>query len=293
MKLKQLINNFLKYLEFEKNVSGKTLENYWFWLNRFLSFSWNIDPIKINNFLLLDYRKYLSKKQIKIKTINYHMVCLRSFVKFLIKNDIKTISPEKIEISKTHPRMIDFLNEEEIEKLLNAPNIFEKNEQKKNRDKLILLILYWSGLRVSELINLKIEDLEKLNNWNQISIVWKWLKLRSIFISERAIKQLNEYKKFLKNNKWYLFKSLSNNSKNWKLTRVTIEKIVREYSKLVWIEKKVTPHTLRHSFATTLLIKWADIRSVQTLLWHSSITTTQIYTHVADKHLQEIHKLIN
>jgi site-specific recombinase XerD len=122
---------------------------------------------------------------------------------------------------------------------LNAPKIFEKNIEKQTRDIWILLILYWSGLRVSELINLRIEDINKLKEWNQISIIWKWLKLRSVFISEKAKKQLDKYQKYIKHDKWYLFTSLSNNSKNRRLSRVSIEKIVKNYSQLIWIKKEL------------------------------------------------------
>ncbi len=291
-KLSNLVESYMAYLKYERNSSLKTLENYSLWLNRFIEFSGDINPKDISPFLVLDYRRSLDKLWLKIKTINYHIVALRAFLKFLAKNDIPAISPEKLELAKTPPRVVNYLSEEEIEKILKAPLQIEKKSLKTLRDEAILLILYWSGLRVSELIWLKKENI-KFDS-KQFWIIWKWSKLRSVFFTENAKIKLLEYLDKKKDNWEYLFSSLSNNrSIDKQLTRVAIENLVKKYAKLCWIEKKVTPHTLRHSFATSLLSKWADIRSVQVLLWHSSITTTQIYTHIADKHLEKIHKLLD
>jgi site-specific recombinase XerD len=171
------------------------------------------------------------------------------------------------------------------------PEKFEKNLLKRYRDLTILHILYGSWLRVSELISLKKSQISFYTN--QITIVWKWRKERAVFMTKKALEFLKKYLDLRNDNSQYIIISLSKNS-FWKsVSRVSIENLVRYYASLAGINKKVTPHTLRHSFATTLLIKWADIRSVQALLWHSSITTTQIYTHISDKYLQKVHSLLD
>ncbi len=289
-KLSQLISDYIDYLQFEKNASTKTIENYSLWLKRFISFAGDISPQEISPLLVLKFRKYLDSLWLKQKTINYHIIALRAFLKFLIKNDISAPNPEKFELSKLPPREISYLTEEEIQKLLEAPKKIEKNEIIKLRNEAILHILYWSWLRVSELINLKIENIKM--NKKQFYVIWKWKKIRSVFMTSLAQQKLKEYIQKANITSWFIFRSFSSNSFWKKLTRVTIENMVKNYAKYVWIDKKVTPHTLRHSFATTLLMKWADIRTVQALLWHSSITTTQIYTHIVDKHLEETHNLL-
>ncbi len=289
-RLSQLIENYINYLEFEKNSSKKTIENYSFWLKRFLEFSGDISSEDISPFLVLNFRKYLSQKELKIQTINCHIVALRALFKFLIKNDIPVISPEKLELAKTPWRNINFLSEEEIKELLEAPQKIKQKKIKRLRDETILNILYWSWLRVSELIELKKKDLkiEKKQFW----VEGKWRKIRSVFITNKAKQILKEYLDCRTDQNEQLIINLSNNKYWSKLTRVAVENIVKDYAKIAGIEKKTTPHTLRHSFATSLLMKWADIRSVQTLLWHSSITTTQIYTHIVDKHLENVHQLL-
>ncbi len=290
LKLSEGIEWFLNYLKYEKNASWKTLENYSHYLKRFYEFTGDISTEEISPFLILKFRKFLSDLNLKVKTINYHITALRAFFKFLLKNDIKVLHPEKIELAKTPPREINFLSEEEIEKILNAPFKFEKNELKKYRDLTILHILYWSGLRVSELINLKLENIKF--DTKQFWVIWKGQKLRAVFMTNKALEYLEKYLNLRKDNNPYVIISLSPNKTNKPISRMAIRNIINHYAKLVWINKKVTPHTLRHSFATTLLRKWADLRTVQLLLWHSSITTTQIYTHVADKYLEETHKLL-
>jgi integrase/recombinase XerD len=174
---------------------------------------------------------------------------------------------------------------------LEAPTKYEKNPLKILRDKAILATLYWTGLRVTELITLKIPDI-KLGE-NQFSVIGKWSKLRSVFLTQDAKEKLKRYILSRGDDSEYLFISLSWNSYGDPLSRNSVEWLVRTYAKLVWINEKVTPHTLRHSFATSLLRRGADIRSVQALLGHSSIQTTQIYTHVDDKYLQKVHDLLD
>ena len=289
--VESLLEKFLFYLEYEKNTSQKTLENYSLWLNRFVSYIWNVDVRDINSMMVLDYRMYLNQLWLSKKTINYHVVALRSFFKFCIKNDIDCIAPTKLELAKMPTREVNFLTEEEVQDILQAPLQYENNEIKRARDYAILNVLYSTWLRVSELISLK---KSQLDTWsNQFSVMWKWSKIRAIFLTDTAKSALDQYLSLRTDDSEFLFVSLSSNS-TWKpLSRNSVEALVKYYKDLVWIKKKVTPHVLRHSFATSLLKKWADLRAVQALLWHSSITTTQIYTHVDDKYLQNVHKLLD
>jgi len=292
--IQEYINLFMEYLDLEKNYSQLTISSYKLWLHRFNDYIWavvwknNIEEIEAMD--ITKFRSFLNSEWLSKKTMNYHIIALRSFLKFLQKNNIKTLPIEQLELSKLDPRHVNFLEKEEVEKILLMPEKFEKNEFKKYRDLVILNILYWSWLRVSELISLKINQISFKNN--QLTIVGKWRKERAVFITKIAYEYIKKYLSIRPIESDYLIVSLSKNSL-WKpISRVAIENIVRDYSSLAWISKKVTPHTLRHSFATSLLMKWADIRSVQALLWHSSITTTQIYTHVSDKYLQQVHSLI-
>lgn len=291
LSIDSLIEKFLYYLEYEKNNSPKTLENYSLWLNRFVNYVWDINVIDIKAMHVLDYRMYLNSLGLWKKTINYHIVAIRSFFKFCLKNDINCMSPEKLELSKIPNREINYLLEDEVQKIMDAPLSVEKNDLKRKRDMAILWMLYGTWLRVSELVSIKRSQIN--SDSKQFSVVWKWSKIRAIFMTSKARESLVEYLKARSDDSDYLFISLSGNSFGNALSRNSIEDIVRKYKDLAWIKKKVTPHTLRHSFATTLIKKWADIRAVQTLLGHASITTTQIYTHVDDKYLKGVHDLLD
>jgi len=298
LSIESLIEKFLYYLEYEKNNSPKTLENYSLWLNRFVNYIWDINVTDIKAMHVLDYRMYLNGLGLWKKTINYHIVAIRSFFKFCLKNDIDCMSPEKLELSKIPNREINYLLEDEVQKIMEAPLNSEKLKVKSEKDTLkikrdvaILWMLYGTWLRVSELVSIKRSQIN--SDSKQFSVVWKWSKIRAIFMTSKAREALVEYLKARTDDSDYLFISLSGNSFGNALSRNSIEDIVRKYKDLAWIKKKVTPHTLRHSFATTLLRKWADIRAVQTLLGHASITTTQIYTHVDDKYLKEVHDLLD
>lgn len=289
--LTNLIDKYIYYLTYEKNVSKKTLENYTLRLNRLVEYLGDINIEKLNRMQVLDFRMELNRLWLSTKTINYHIVAIRAFLKFLLKNDIDCMSPDKLELAKTPPREVHYLDEEDIQKILKAPGkLPTKNIEKQTRDIAILYMLYGTGLRVSELIKLKKSDI-KIDS-NQFSVIGKWSKLRSIFATKIAREKLQAYLKQRSDVSPYLFTTVSVNGLGEHLSRNTIEEIVRKYAKLAGITKKVTPHTLRHSFATSLIKKWADIRAVQTLLGHASITTTQIYTHVDDKHLKQVHDLL-
>ena len=291
MKMSSLLDMFLDYLEYTKNSSIRTITNYNLWIKRSIDILWNpkIQDLKPQDILQL--RVVLKDLNLSNKTINYHIIALRSFLKFLLKNDIDCMSPEKLELAKIPQREVNFLLEEEVEKILEAPSIYCKDPLQVARDELMLHVLYGTWLRVSELISLK---KDQIFLWEkQFSVRGKWSKVRSVFLTSKAADKLSRYLKMRVDNYPSLFISLSVNSYWKQISRNSVEALVRDYAKKVWITKKVTPHTLRHSFATTLLKKWADIRSVQTLLWHSSITTTQIYTHVDDRFLKQVHDLLD
>ena len=285
------LERFINYLQYTKNASPKTIENYSLRVNRFIEYIWDVDASEIKMMHIQDFRTYLVKQGLSPKTVNYHAVWLRSFFKFMLRNDVETLSPEKIDLAKIPPRRVSYLSENQVQDILDAPWIFEKNPLKIMRDKAILATLYGTGLRVTELITLKTKDI-KLSE-SQFSVIWKGSKLRSVFLTKDAKEKLKKYILSRADDSEYLFISLSWNSYGEPLSRNSIESLVKKYAELVWITEKVTPHTLRHSFATSLLRRGADIRSVQALLGHSSIQTTQIYTHVDDKYLQKVHDLLD
>lgn len=291
--LSQAIDHFLTYIEYEKNMSIRTRENYSFWLHRLLEFWWDKPIEDLKALDILAWRKHLHQTlQLSTKTINFHVIALRAMLRFLLKHDYKVLSPEKLELAKTPARTVDYLLPHEIDKLL---GVAEKTYQEKPtpihaRNCALLYVLYGSGLRVSEITHLRRTDLP--THWSQFRIVGKWSKARSVFVTEAARTWLATYESHRSDNHPHVFINHSSFKFGTMLSRASVDTIVKKYARLASIDKKVTPHTLRHSFATSLLMKWADLRAVQTLLWHSSITTTQIYTHVSDKHLQDVHDLL-
>ena len=285
------LERFINYLQYTKNASPKTIENYSLWVNRFIEYVWDVDASQIKMIHIQDFRTYLVKQWLSPKTVNYHAVGLRSFFKFMLRNDVETLSPEKIDLAKIPPRRVSYLSEQQVQDILDAPSAFEKKPLKILRDKAILATLYGTGLRVTELITLTTKDI-KLSE-NQFFVIWKGSKLRSVFLTQDAKEKIKKYILSRADDSEYLFISLSPNSYGQPLSRNSVESLVKKYAEFVWITDKVTPHTLRHSFATSLLRRWADIRSVQALLGHSSIQTTQIYTHVDDKYLQKVHDLLD
>jgi len=292
MDIKNLINQFLEYLEIEKGRSQKTIENYDHYLKRFLNFSKLKDPSKITQEIVRQYRIFLNRvpddkgRLLKKTTQNYHMIALRAFLKYLAKQDINTLSAEKIELGKNSEREITFLDQNELERLLKAP---EGNDFAALRDRAILATLFSTGLRVSELCSL---DRNSVNlKTGEFSVIGKGGKMRIVFLSEDATKNLEEYlKKRTDIDKALFVREAGNDEENLRLTPRSVQRIIKKYAAKAGIVKNVTPHKLRHSFATDLLQNGADIRSVQAMLGHSSITTTQIYTHYTDKQLREIHK---
>lgn len=296
MKISECIRNFLEYIEIEKGRSLKTVDNY----SRYLSFfekymdSKGIKDIKdIKRQDIRDFRMFLNRKKtsgfdknqdeyIGKKTQNYYLISIRSFLKFLQKNEITAVSPETIDLAKIPERHISFMNDNELNSLLNAPKSkINVENPEKYRDIAIIELLFSTGLRVSELCSLS-SDLDL--SQSEISVRGKGNKVRVVFITEDAMLAIKQYKsKFLEGKK-------ITNDKLFPVTPRTIERIVRKYAIIAGISKKITPHILRHSFATNLLQNGADIRSVQAMLGHANIATTQIYTHVTDSHLKGIHK---
>jgi len=306
MTIKELKSQFLEHLEIETGRSQKTIENYDHYLNRFLNWSKAEKPQDITEDLVRNYRIWLNRFQdengrnLKKITQNYYIIALRSFLKYLAKKDIKTLPAEKVEVGKIVRKEVEFLEAEEVERILEAAN---SADFKSLRDRAMLELLFSSGLRVSELTNINRDrlDLKK----QEFAVRGKGEKLRVVFVSDTAKKALERYLdkrtdidpalfvRDVKSQEKFQPK-VGENRKNVKdtlrLTPRSVQRMVKYYAAKAGIIKDVHPHTLRHSFATDLLINGADIRSVQEMLGHSSITTTQIYTHITNQQLKEVHK---
>lgn len=298
MSLSALITDFLEYLELERNTSQLTIRNYDHYLKRFLEFGGDINPKEIDLNLVRKYRLYLSrwtdsktKKPLKRITQNYFMIALRAFLRYLARIDVAALSPEKVELGENDPRPLKILDETNLKSLLGAPDVTKKDGL---RDKAILETLFSTGLRVSELTGLN-RDTINLDR-KEFGIVGKGGKERVVFISDSAASAVEKYLSVRKDSFKPLFVRFqgkvdpADNGEAMRLTPRSIERIVEKYVKKLGFSVKATPHTLRHSFATDLLINGADIRSVQEMLGHSNISTTQIYTHVTNAHLKDVHK---
>lgn len=298
MSLSKLVTDFLEYLELERNTSQLTIRNYDHYLKRFLDFAGEIDPKEIDLNLVRKYRLFLSRwvdpqtqRSLKRITQNYFMIALRAFLRYLARIDIATLSPEKVELGEVDPRPLKILDDTQLNSLLEAPDITKKDG---TRDRAILEVLFSTGLRVSELALLN-RDTINLGR-REFGIIGKGGKERVVFISDSAASWLEKYLNMRKDSFKPLFIRFqgkvdsTNNGEAMRLTTRSIERIVEKYVKALGLSIKATPHTLRHSFATDLLINGADIRSVQEMLGHSSIQTTQIYTHVTNAHLKDVHK---
>ena len=290
--IKNLFQNYLDYLEIEKNRSLKTRENYERYLKVFFKFGGiknekDINVDKIKNFrLYLARMKNKKEEYLKKTTQAYYIIALRNFLKNLIKNDYNVLSPDKIELPKIPERQIKTIEYKDMERLLNAP---QGNDLKSLRDKAILEMLFSTGLRVSELCSL---DRRIDINRGEITVRGKGGKIRVVFLSDRAKKALKNYLDKRGDVEEALFISLNKNSSKiiGRILPRTAQRLVDFYSRKAGIFEKISPHQLRHQFATDLLIGGADLRSVQELLGHSNIATTQIYTHLTNKELREVHK---
>ncbi len=279
--IKDLHQQFFEYLEIERGRSLKTIENYGRYLKRFWNFSKIKNPDEITDDLVRRYRLYLNRENLKRKTQNYYLIALRVFLKYLAKQGIEALAPERIELAKVPERELDLISEDELERLLSAPT---GEGLKSLRDKAMLELFFSTGLRVSELCSLDRDDIDLKKA--EFSVRGKGDKIRLVFISDDAKNALKNYL----NKREDIEEPMFVNAKNGRLTSRSVERLVKNYAISAGISKKVTPHVIRHVFATDLLQNGADLRSVQKLLGHNSITTTQIYTHVTDRQLREIHQ---
>jgi site-specific recombinase XerD len=298
MDLKALKTQYLEHLEIEKDRSQKTIENYDHYLERFFIWAKIKSPADITDDLIRSYRLYLNRmsdekgRPLKKITQNYHVIAVRNFLKYLAKRDVKTLAAEKIELGKTQRMEVEFLDSDEIDRIFEATGGLDL---KSLRDRAILELLYSSGLRVSELTNLNRDQVNLKTQ--EFSVRGKGGKIRVVFISNDAKAALERYLNKRPDIDPAVFARIGikrlekkGNADNQRLTPRSIQRIVKHYALKAGIVKDVHPHTLRHSFATDLIANGADIRSVQEMLGHSSVTTTQIYTHVTNKQLKEVHK---
>ena len=299
--LKSLKTQFLEYIEIEKGRSVKTVENYDRYLKRFLDYAKVSTPGKITEQMVREFRIALNRSggvsgTMKKNTQNYHLIALRAFLKFLRKRDIESLNPERIELAKVGGRDLDLITADELNRIMKAPT---GDELPALRDRAILELLFSTGLRVSELCSLKSDiDLTR----DEFSVRGKGDKVRVVFLSPSAKKAVSEYLKKRGDMSEALFVSYGRGGGKSargrsalggdlpRLTPRSIERFVKQYAIKAGITRKVTPHVIRHSFATDLLENGADLRSVQALLGHANIATTQVYTHVTDKHLRDVHQ---
>ena len=297
MYLSEYILDFIEYLEVEGGRSPKTSENYKLYLERFVEFTNDIEVDKITTEIIRKYRLWLNRyknnndDELATITQSYHLIALRGFLGYLSKRDIQSLAPNKIELPKTTRKQVTFLHFDEIERITDEIN---RSTDIGSRDLAIIELLFSSGLRVSELVNLNRDHINTKRR--EFMVRGKGKKDRPIFISEKAANLVESYLSLRMDNLPPLFLSYSRNNiattsgDYRRLTSRSVQRIINKYTRLAGITKHVSPHTMRHSFATDLLLNGADIRSVQSMLGHSNISTTQIYTHVTDQHLKEVYE---
>ena len=297
MKFAHAKTDFLEYLEIEQNRSQKTIANYDHYLTRLADYGGDISVADIDQELVRKWRLWLNRlgtnvsDELKKTTLNYHLIALRSFLKFCNKRGMDCMAPDKIELARTKRPQVTFLNEDELTRMFEQPDV---STEAGLRDRAILELLFSSGLRVSELVGL---DREHINlKRREFMVRGKGEKDRPIFISPDAAGWIQKYLDLRGDSTKPLFiryggrKTVDRSGNFHRLTARSIQRLVAHYALLAGITKHVSPHTLRHSFATNLLMNGADLRSVQTMLGHSNISTTQIYTHVTDPHLKAVHE---
>ncbi len=301
LNLTEQIQQFLEYLEIEKNCSKLTIRDYKHYLEVFNDWFATSLPGKtvkdLDLSLIRKYRVFLANYQDakgrsrKRVTQNYYVIALRSFLRFLIKNDVQTLEPSKIDLPKTESRSLKFLERDQVERLVTTPDTSKEDGV---RDRAVLELLFSTGLRVSELVSL---NQEKINlDRREFGVIGKGQKARIVFISDRAADWIGKYQQIRKDSFKPLFIRYSgkvideNGGEKMRLTVRSVERIVKKYTRLARLPVDATVHTLRHSFATDLLMNGADLRSVQEMLGHKNIATTQIYTHITNKQLRDVHK---
>lgn len=294
----ELLTDFIEHLEVEGGRSIKTSENYYLYISRFIEFSDDIKVEKITSEVMRKYRLWLNRytnprgEALGVMTQSYHLIALRRFLTYLARRDIASLAPNKIDLPKTSRKQVTFLHYDEIARLTES---IDTSSQAGLRDRAIIELLFSSGLRVSELVNLNRDHINTKRR--EFMVRGKGQKDRPVFISQSAAEHIETYLEARTDLLQPLFISYSNKNKHLdtsgdfrRLTDRSIQRLVSKYAKLAGITKHVSPHTMRHSFATDLLMNGADIRSVQSMLGHSDISTTQVYTHVTDAHLREVHE---
>lgn len=298
MKLHKLQRQFLEYLEIERGRSVKTVENYQRYLDKFLVYVKTDDPGALTEEMVREFRLYLNRQPgtkvgrkmepMKRKTQNYYLIAVRAFLKYMRKRGIESLNPERIELAKVPERSLDLISSQELERLMKAPNV---STEQGLRDRAMLELLFSTGLRISELCNLSIDDVDLTRD--EFSVRGKGDKVRVVFLSDTARSAIKIYLAARKDMDDALFIQYGKNAKaaaELRLSPRAVQRLLKRYAAAAGITRKVTPHVIRHSFATDLLSNGADLRSVQALLGHAHIGTTQIYTHVTDKHLRDVHK---
>lgn len=300
--LPALVTEFLEYLEVERNLSPLTIRDYRHYLDNFVNWSRVNSPIleprDITVELIRKYRVYLAhfnspngNLPLKKVTQNYYVIALRSFLKYLIRKDYAVVSPDKIELPKTESRSLKFLDRDQLERLLAQPDI---SKERGIRDKVLMEMLFSTGLRVSELCKLNCDQINLERR--EFGVIGKGGRARVVFLSDRACLWLEKYLAVRVDNYKPLFiryrgnQSPVINGENMRLTTRSVQRVMDKYVRKARLPVKATPHVMRHSFATDLLINGADLRSVQELLGHKNVSTTQIYTHVTNSQLKNVHK---
>lgn len=301
MDLTALIEEFLEYLEIERNLSPLTIRDYRHYLEFFDKWQKeNSQVLKPQDFtvdLVRKFRVYLAhfnspngNLPLKKVTQNYYVISLRSFLRYLVKKDLNVVAPEKIELPKVDSRSLKFLDRDQLERLLAAPDV---TKDAGLRDRAMMEMLFSTGLRVSELCKLNIEqvNLER----REFGIIGKGQRARVVFLSDRATLWLSQYLTKRTDSFKPLFIHYSGqkeveNGEKMRLSTRSVQRVLEKYVRRARLPVKATPHVLRHSFATDLLINGADLRSVQELLGHKNVATTQIYTHVTNAQLKDVHK---
>ncbi len=291
------IKEFLEYLEVERGRSTRTIRNYDFYLRRFSSWAKDPEPEKITKEVVRKYRLWLNRlaegrggELLKKTTQNYHLIALRSFLRYLAKRDVKSLSPDKIELAKQSKRSVEFLEEDELKRFLEAPLLYAQG-MIALRDKAVLELLFSTGMRVSEAASLHIDRVNLKRD--EFTVRGKGDKPRVVFLSQSAKEAIKNYLSKRKDTSPFMFVSHDRaklSREPGAITPRSIQRTVEKYAIAAGITKKITPHTLRHTFATDLLMSGADIRSVQSMLGHESITTTQVYTHITNKKMKAVHK---
>lgn len=298
MNLEEAKRQFLEHLEIERGRSVKTIENYDHYLSTFFTYAKIKQPKAITESLVREFRLWLNRQPgtkignrtepMKRRTQNYYLIALRAFLKFLRKRDVESLSPERIELAKVPERSLDLISPAELKRLIDAPDLSTPTGL---RDRAILELLFSTGLRISELCNLSIDDVDLTRD--EFSVRGKGDKVRVVFLSDSAKKAIKRYLDSRRDMDDALFIQYGKKAKNAKELRLSpraVQRTLKSCAIKAGITRKVTPHVIRHSFATDLLRNGADLRSVQALLGHAHIATTQIYTHVTDKHLHDVHK---